>query len=66
MSDATETTTEDTQVERKEPPKPVRSRMFLYSQEAPGGKLFEGEGQVRAALESGWVDHPGKVKRKRK
>ena len=41
---------------------PVPDRAMLYSAKHPGGKLFEGEDAVREALESGFVDHPKKIR----
>ncbi len=42
--------------DEKRPP-----RCMLYSPEAPGGRIFEGEEAIEAAQADGWVDSPGDV-----
>ena len=39
-------------------------RCFLYSADAPGGRVFEGEDAITSALKDGWVESPALVGQK--
>jgi len=37
----------------------MTQRCYLFSPDCPGGRIFEGEEAIAAALDDGWVDSPG-------
>lgn len=38
------------------------SRCWMYSSDAPEGRIFKGADAIAAAKKDGWKDHPSKVK----
>lgn len=43
-----------------------QKRCFLYSSDCPGGKIFEGDDAIAAAVEDGWKDSPADAVAKKK